>query len=631
MKLEKIPELKKLRQDILSREDKDKTIIFVSGGTCGITAGASDIVDAFKEEIKKKNIEGKVKLKMTGCHGFCAREPIVVIATEKKKILYQQVQPKDVSEIVSETVINNKIVERLLYSDPVSGQRTPEKDQIPFYKKQERRLFLNNDRIDPLSIEDYIAVDGYTALAKALQKKPEEIIDEIKRAGLRGRGGAGFPTGLKWEFTRGAIKKHQEKNPDGFESYIICNADEGDPGAFMDRSLLEGNPHSVLEGMIIGAWAICGNTKAKPQGYIYIRNEYPLALKHLNIAIKQAREYGLLGENILGTGFNFDIQIVRGAGAFVCGEETALLESVEDKIGEPRPKPPYPANKGLWSMPTNINNVKTWASAALIVNNGAEWFSKIGTENSKGTAVFALVGKINNTGLIEVPMGITLKEVIYDVGGGIPDGKKFKAVQTGGPSGGCIPGSMLDMGVDYESLTKAGSIMGSGGMIVMDEDTCMVDTAKYFLNFTVEESCGKCTPCRDGIKHMLDILTNITKGKGKLSDIVLLEKMAKLIKETAFCGLGKTAPNPVLTTIRYFRDEYEAHIKDKKCPAKVCRELITFSILKDKCTGCHLCFRECPTGAVSGEPKTPHQINPEKCVKCGICYDVCKFDAVRIE
>lgn len=631
MKKIKTPkELEDFRESLLKKRDPDKTCVTICGSTGCRAHGGGELIRALQSEINRNRLKGKVDVRITGCHGFCEQGPLVII--HPRQIFYQQVKPSDVPELVSQTLLNDKVIERLLYKDPVKGEKVIHEGDVEFYKKQMRLIFGNNGKIDPTDITDYIAIGGYKGLSKVLTSmSPEQVIQEITTSGLRGRGGAGFPTGVKWQITRGSIKKYQSKNQINFNSYIICNADEGDPGAFMDRSLLEGNPYSVLEGMIIGAWAICGSTKAEPQGYIYVRNEYPLAIKRLQIALKQAQEYGFLGNDILGTGFGFNIQIVRGAGAFVCGEETALLESVEDKIGEPRPKPPYPANKGLWGMPTNINNVKTWATVPLIINNGAEWFSKMGTENSKGTMVFSLVGKINNTGLVEVPLGIMLKEIIYGVGGGIPEEKKFKAVQTGGPSGGCIPESMLDLPVDYESLTKAGSIMGSGGMIVMDENTCMVDTAKYFLNFTVEESCGKCTPCRDGIKHMLDILTNITEGEGKPGDIALLEKMGKLIKETAFCALGKTAPNPVLTTIRYFRDEYKAHIHDKRCPAKVCKTLITFSILEDKCNGCHRCFKECSTKAVSGEPKKPHQIDEEKCIKCGICHDVCKFNAVRIE
>jgi NADH-quinone oxidoreductase subunit F len=608
-------QIEELRNEILSKRSPDQREIVVAGGTCGFASGASEIIDALKNELKKQELDRDVSLKVTGCHGFCAIEPAIVI--NPGNIFYKGLLEKDVPEIVSETIMNGKIIERLLYVDKTTGEKILHEDDIPFYKKQTRRLLANNTRIDPLNIEDYIAVGGYSALERALQIGPDEVLAEIKASGLRGRGGAGFPTSIKWEMT---------KKAPGEEKFIVCNADEGDPGAFMDRSLLEGTPHSVIEGMVIGGWTIGANV-----GYIYIRKEYPLAIEHLRKAIEQAHVYGFLGENILGSDFSFDIEIVRGAGAFICGEETNLLKSIEGAIVEARTKPPFPALKGLWESPTVLNNVKTLASIPLIISNSPSWYSGIGTDTSKGTIIFAIVGKINNTGLIEVPMGITLREIIYDIGGGIPKGKKFKAVQTGGPSGGCLPESMLDMPVDYESLTKAGTIMGSGGMIVMDENTCMVEIARYFLTFTQDESCGKCTPCREGTKHMLDILTRITKGEGQEDDLTVLEKMGSIIIDLSLCGLGKTAPKPALSTIKYFREEYEEHIRNKKCPAKVCKALIKFSILGDKCTGCHLCFKNCPTQAIVGEAKKEHTIIPEKCVKCGMCFESCRFDAVRIE
>ncbi|MCP2619579.1 NADH-quinone oxidoreductase subunit NuoF [Candidatus Aminicenantes bacterium AC-335-K20] len=489
---------------------------------------------------------------------------------------------------------------------------------MPFYQKQKRLLLENNLFIDPNKIEDYIAVGGYTALSKVLTElSPEQVIEIIKKSGLRGRGGAGFPTGKKWEITKKAKIK---------EKYIICNADEGDPGAYMDRSLLEGNPHSVIEGMIIGAYAI-GASK----GYIYVRDEYPLAVKNVTRAIQQARDYGFLGKNILGSGFDFDIEIYKGAGAFVCGEETALIASIEGRRGVPRQRPPYPAQKGLFGKPTNINNVETWANVPMIINKGPEWYSKIGTNGSKGTKIFSLVGKINNTGLVEVPMGMTLREIIYEIGGGIPGGKEFKAVQTGGPSGGCIPKQLLDLPIDFESLTEAGSMMGSGGMIVMDENTCIVDVAKYFLDFLRYESCGKCLSCREGTQRMWEIVDRITKGEGKEEDLELLEELAIVVKDASMCGLGQTAPNPVLSTLRYFRHEYEAHIKEKKCPAGVCKDLIRYFILEEKCTGCLACLKVCPQEAISGELKKPHVIDQSKCIKCGACMEACRFDAIVIK
>ena len=608
-------ELEELRNSLLASRDPSQPLIAVCSSTGCSASGAQAVLAAFKRELAEQGLEDKVLLKATGCHGFCERGPIVVI--HPQEIFYQRVTEEDVPEIVSKTIINGEVVDRLLYTDPVTGEKIVHEGEIPFYKKQMRILYGNNGKIDPTSIEDYIALGGYSALSKVLfSMSPEEVIETIKRSGLRGRGGAGFPTGRKWESCR---------NAPGDVKYVICNADEGDPGAFMDRSLLEANPHSVLEGIIIGAYAVGAR-----EGYIYVRHEYPLAVKHVGIAISQAKEYGLLGEDILGSGFDFDFKIRRGGGAFVCGESSALMRSVEGKVGEPKDKHIHATESGLWDKPTVLNNVKTWASVPHIINRGADWFASIGTEKSKGTMVFSLVGKINNTGLVEVPMGITLRELIYDIGGGIPGGKKFKAVQTGGPSGGCIPESLLDLPVDYEALTEAGSMMGSGGMIVMDETTCMVDVARYFLGFTKEESCGKCTPCREGIERMYEILTDICEGRGKEGDIELLEELAEVVRDASLCGLGKTAPNPVLTTIRYFRDEYEAHIKEKRCPAGVCRALIQYFVIAEKCTGCGVCRRNCPQGAISGEKKEPHVIDQEKCIKCGLCYDLCKFDAIGV-
>jgi NADH:ubiquinone oxidoreductase subunit F (NADH-binding)/ferredoxin len=521
-----------------------------------------------------------------------------------------------VNEILDETVVGGGIIERLLYVDE-KNRKIEKVEEIPFYKKQKRLIFGDNRKICPTEIRDYIAVGGYSALAKVLQAmSPEKVIEEIKKSGLRGRGGGGFPTGKKWEYCR---------NAQGEPKYVISNADEGDPGAYMDRSLLEGNPHSVIEGMLIGAYAI-----GSGEGYIYVRNEYPLAVTNAGIAIEQAEEYGFLGEGILGSGFDFDIRIVRGGGAFVCGESSALMASLEGKVGRPKAKYVHTVEKGLWNKPTNLNNVETWANVPLIIRKGAEWYSRIGTRKSKGTKIFSLVGKINNTGLVEVPMGMTLREIIYDIGGGIPNGKKFKAVQTGGPSGGCLPEKLLDLPVDFEKLTEAGSMMGSGGMIIMDEDTCMVDIARYFLNFLKDESCGKCTPCREGIRQMLEILDRICSGGGKEGDIELLKEISVLVGDASLCALGTTAPNPVLSTIEYFRDEYEAHIKEKKCPGGVCRELIEYYIDADKCTGCGVCKKKCPQNAITGEKKKPHVIDREKCIQCGICRDACKFDAVGL-
>ena len=607
-------ELEELRLKIIAKRDPNKLCITLCSGTGCRASGSEQVNASLEEEIKRQGVEGKIDIRRTGCHGFCERGPIIVIYPQE--ICYVNLQASDVPEIVSATK-ENQIVERVLYVDPVTGEKIVRESDIPFYKHQTRVLLANNEHIDPASIEDYIALAGYTALCKVLfEMTPEQVIDEVQRAGLRGRGGAGFPAGRKWAIARQAR---------GEPKYVIANCDEGDPGAYMDRSLTEGNPHSVLEGLIIGAYAIGAR-----HGYIYCRREYPLALQWLRVALQDLGEYGLLGENILGSEFSFDITINEGAGAFVCGEETALMASIEGKRGMPWSRPPYPATSGVWGKPTNINNVKSWASVPFIINRGADWYSSIGTEGSKGTMIFSLVGKVNNTGLVEVPMGITLRDLVHKIGGGIRGGKRFKAVQTGGPSGGCIPASALDLTVDYESLTAAGSIMGSGGMIVMDEDTCMVDIAKYFLSFAQEESCGKCVPCRGGTRQMLDILERISRGEGEEGDIDKLQRLAETVRDGSLCALGGTAPNPVLTSIRYFRNEYEAHIKEKRCPALVCKELIAYYIQPDKCEGCLICLRNCPVEAIKGGKRMVHVIDQEKCIKCGTCLDVCppRFSAV---
>ena len=610
-------ELERLRSRLARKRDRHRTTVVTSVGTCGLARGAGEVARAIQAELVRQNLGESVDFRATGCHGFCEIEPVVVIYPER--IVYQHVTPADVPEIISESVGKRRVVQRLLYRDPSTGDEVVHEEDIPFYSKQYRLLTDDIRLIDPHQIDDYIAIGGHSALVKVLfEMQPEEVLEEIRQAGLRGRGGAGFATVRKWEACRRA------SSHDGMK-YIICNADEGDPGAYMDRSLLEGNPHSVIEGMVIGA-----HTMDAHEGYVYVRNEYPLAVTNLGIALEQAREYGLLGQNILGSGFDFDVKISRGGGAFICGESTALMASLEGRIGEPRPKHIHTALKGLYGRPTNLNNVETWANVPVIINRGAKWYSKIGTKGSKGTKIFSLVGKIKNTGLVEVPMGITLKEMVYEIGGGLVDGKPLKAIQTGGPSGGCIPASLVDLPVDFDKLAEVGSMMGSGGMIVMDESTCSVDLARYFTKFLTEESCGKCVPCREGLDRMLDILTDISEGRGTEEDIDLLEELGGVIKDAALCGLGGTAPNPVLSTIRHFRDEYLAHVVDKRCPAGVCKELITFTIDERKCTGCLICARECPQNAITGQKKKVHVIDQEKCIKCRLCYDLCQFDAVVI-
>ena len=586
--------------------------VLICGGTGCTSSGSISIEDAFKEELAKHNIANEVKLVRTGCFGLCEAGPIVIVYPEGA--FYSRIEAKDVQRITEEHLLKGRIVTDLLFKEAVVEDQVRSINEVDFYKKQQRVALRLCGVINPEEITEYIAFDGYKALGKVLtEMSREDVIEAIKKSGLRGRGGGGFPTGLKWEFTYRA---------QGDQKYVACNADEGDPGAFMDRSVLEGDPHSVIEAMAIAGYAVGAN-----QGYVYVRAEYPIAVNRLQIAIEQAKEYGLLGKNIFGTGFDFDLEIRLGAGAFVCGEETALLNSIEGKRGMPRPRPPFPAIKGLWEKPTLLNNVETYANIPQIILNGAEWFAGIGTEKSKGTKVFALGGKINNTGLLEIPMGTTLREVIFEIGGGIPGGKAFKAVQTGGPSGGCITADYLDTPIDYDNLIALGSMMGSGGMIVMDEDNCMVDIARFFLDFTVDESCGKCPPCRIGTKRMLEILDKITEGKGELEDIDKLERLAENIKASSLCGLGQTAPNPVLSTLKYFRDEYEAHVVEKRCPAGVCQELLTYHIT-DACKGCTLCTKACPVNAISGERKELHTINTETCIKCGACVDKCPFKAI---
>ena len=596
--------------------------VLVCGGTGCHSNNSSKILDEFNALIKANNLENDVQTVQTGCFGLCAVGPVVIVYPEGA--FYSQVQVSDVKEIVEEHLVKGRIVDRLLHKDDheTADNKVTALSETNFYKKQTRVALRNCGVIDPENIDEYIAYDGYQALIKALTTlTPQEVIDIVLKSGLRGRGGAGFPTGRKWQFTKDAV---------GEEKYVACNADEGDPGAFMDRSVLEGDPHAVIEAMAIAAYAI-----GAKQGYVYVRAEYPIAVNRLQIAINQAREYGLLGKNILDTGFDFDLEIRLGAGAFVCGEETALMTSIEGKRGEPRPRPPFPANKGLFGKPTVLNNVETYANIAQIILKGPEWFASMGTEKSKGTKVFALGGKIVNTGLVEIPMGTPLRTIIEDIGGGIPNGKKFKAAQTGGPSGGCIPASLLDVQIDYDNLTAIGSMMGSGGLIVMDEDNCMVDIAKFFLEFTVDESCGKCTPCRIGNKRLLELLTKVTEGTATMEDLDKMEELCYYIKANSLCGLGQTAPNPVLSTLRYFKDEYIAHVKEKRCPAGVCKKLLSFNIDKEKCIGCGMCAKQCPAGAIvktdyvaPGHKLPSYEIKQDKCVKCGACVGTCKFKAI---
>jgi NADH-quinone oxidoreductase subunit F len=613
-KMKSFDELKSVQERIKAGRDPKKPSVTICVGTGCLAYGTQKLVDSFREELAKRDLTGKIDFRTSGCHGFCERGPMVVIGPENT--FYQRVGLGDAGEIIDKTLLKGEIIDRLLYVDPATGEKIVREHDVPFYKKQTRLVFGMNFQVDPESLDDYLAIDGYSALAKAMTMKPEEIIQEVIKANLRGRGGGGFPAGWKWDETR---KAHGEPK------YVICNADEGDPGAYMDRSLLEGNPHLVLEGMIIGAYAIGSH-----EGYIYVRNEYPLAVKNIHTAIRQAREAGLLGENILGSGFSFDVKINRGGGAFVCGESSALFASLEGRAGEPRAKYIHATHRGLYDKPTNLNNVETWANVPFIINRGADWYCGIGTEGSKGTKIFSLVGKINNTGLVEVPMGTTLRKIVFEIGGGIPEGRKFKAIQTGGPSGGCIPDKLLDLPVDFDELTKIGSMMGSGGMIVMDERNCMVDVARYFTNFLVSESCGKCVPCREGIRRMRDILVDICEGRGQEGDVDLLEKMSRAVVDGALCALGNSAPNPVMSTIRHFHDEYEAHVREKRCPAGVCKALIAYSVDAEKCTGCTLCAKVCPTKAAAGERKKAHVIDPEKCTKCGACRESCKFDAIIV-
>lgn len=614
-KLESIKEFTSF-QDKEKAKNKDKAVtVIISSGTCGQACGSLKVVESFKKELKKQKLENNIKLRVTGCHGFCGQEPLMVI--EPENTFYCKIKPEDIPEIVLESLENGKIIERLLYTDPSSGKKIIKENDIPFYKAQDRSVIGQNKLVDPCNINDYIANGGYSALVKVLTSmKPEKVIEEVKKSGLRGRGGGGFPTARKWESCRKAK---------GSPKYVICNADEGDPGAYMDRSVLEGNPHVVIEGMLIAAFAI-----GAEHGAIYVRNEYPLAVKHAKIAVNQAEEIGLLGKNILGTDFSFDIKIARGGGAFVCGESSALMASLEGKVGEPRPKDIHTTEKGFEELPTNLNNVETFANVPSIINRGASWFASKGTEHSKGTKIFALTGQVRNTGLIEVPMGITMRNIIYGIGGGPSNGNKIKAVQIGGPSGGCLPEELFDLSIDFDALIDKGAMVGSGGMVVMDESTCMVDVAKYFLKFLIDESCGKCVPCRVGLNRMLEIIEDITKGKGTGEQLELLKDIAETVSVASLCALGKTAPNPILTTIEYFESEYKAHIKERKCPAGVCRELIHYSIDEEKCKSCDLCLKACPHGAIEGEKGKPHKISDDKCHKCGICKEACKFDAVLV-
>lgn len=611
-----VRDLETLRDKIQNYRESFKSSLILCGGTGCQASRSKFLIKAVKDELARQGLEKTVQIRATGCHGFCEQGPIVVV--EPGNIFYCHVTPDDAGEIINKTVCNGEIIERLLYTDPVSGAIIQTESEIPFYLAQDRQLLSQNRQIDPCSIEDYIAIGGYSALAKALAGiAPEVIVEEIKSSGLRGRGGGGFPTGRKWAECREA--------PDD-EKYVICNADEGDPGAYMDRCLLEGNPHLVLEGMMIGALAIGAG-----QGYVYVRNEYPLAVENVRVAVQQARELGLLGENILGSPFAFDVEIARGGGAFVCGESTALMASLEGKVGEPRPKDIHTVVDGVWHKPTTLNNVETWANVPAIIRNGSAWFASKGSKNSKGTKILALTGRIKNTGLVEVAMGTPLETVVFNIGGGGATGKAVKAIQTGGPSGGCLPVEKFDLPVEFDALAEAGSMVGSGGIVVMDEETCMVDVAKYFLTFLQDESCGKCVSCRLGISRMLEIITDITEGRGRPEQIDLLEDLAYTVSETSLCALGRTAANPVLSTLRYFREEYDAHIGTKKCPAGVCQALITYEIDPEKCNGCGVCKRECSFEAIRGEKKQPHQIELDLCHKCGICKSECKFEAIKVK
>jgi len=607
-------DLEKLRAEIKSKRKPNKASISVCVSTGCVALDAPKVKEALIAELEKQGLKDQVEIRETGCLGFCEQGPRVTIYPEE--ICYFKVKPEDAPEIVAKSIREKKVVERLLYKDPATGKGVQKLEEIPFYKYQRRLLLENNAKIDPRNIEDYIALGGYSALAKVLfEMTPEQVVEEVKKSKLRGRGGGGFPTGTKWETTR---------NAPGEPKYVIVNCDEGDPGAFMDRSLMEGNPHSVLEGLIIGAYAIGAN-----EGFVYVREEYPIAVENTLKAIKQAEEYGLLGKNIMGSGLNFKVTVHKGAGAFVSGESSALMTAIEGRVGEPRPKYVHTAVKGLWDKPTLLNNVKTWASIPLIVLKGADWFRSIGTQTNSGTMIFSLVGKVNNTGLAEVPMGITLRDLIFKIGGGIRGGKKFKAVQIGGPSGGFIPEQYLDIPVDYDELAKVGAMMGSGGMVVMDEDTCMVDTARYFVDFLLEESCGKCIPCREGLRVLSATIGDICAGKGKKEDIQTTEEIAETMRDSLLCALGRTAANPVLTSLKYFREEWEQHIKEKRCEAKVCKALIDFYIDPEKCQACSLCLKECPAGAIQGEKDQVHSIDQEKCIECGTCYEVCSFHAVK--
>lgn len=617
-KVEKVKSEKDLtqwRKRLRSQAKDFKAKLTLCGGTGCHASRCQEVIDAVRQELKKKRLVKSVHVRVTGCHGFCEQGPLMIL--EPGNILYCGLKPEDAREVVSKTILKGEVIERLLYTDPVTSKKIRTEARVPFYRAQDRQLLAQNKQVDPCRIEDYIATGGYAALAKTLTKfSPKEVIKEIKVSGLRGRGGGGFSTGRKWAECRSAA---------GEEKYVICNADEGDPGAYMDRSILEGNPHLVIEGMMIGGWAI-----GAQQGYIYVRNEYPLAVKHARIAVQQARECGLLGEDILGLGFSFDLEIARGGGAFVCGESTALMASLEGKVGEPRAKDVHTATEGLWNKPTTLNNVETWANVPPILSHGAAWFAGKGTKGSKGTKIFALTGRVKNTGLVEVAMGTPLRTIVFDIGGGATNGMGVKAVQTGGPSGGCLPMDKLDLPVDFDALYKAGSMVGSGGIVVMDEKTCMVDVAKYFLAFLQDESCGKCVPCRLGIDRMLEIVTDITEGRGRLEQIDLLKDLAQTVASTSLCGLGKTSPNPVLSTLKYFMNEYEAHINEKRCPAGVCQSLINYEIDAEKCPGCGLCLRACPHGAIEGKKKKSHVIDSQTCQKCGICVSECKFDSIMV-